>query len=78
MAYIVEASILPDGRKHLSVLNTEWPRNDYNPAHYTTVRNIDGSNRFMKDNAYWSFMDYSRNDEAEKAIASALATLPDA
>lgn len=36
---------------------------------YRTVRNIDGSDRFMKQDSYWSFMPYEF-DEAARAARS--------
>ena len=74
MTRTVTASVLADGRKHLEILSTEWPRNDFNPAHYTTVRNIDGSNRFMRDGGGWSFLP-SDNRELMDAVRQALADL---
>lgn len=73
MTRTVTASVLADGRKHLEILSTEWPRNDFNPAGYTTVRNIDGSNRFMRDGGGWSFLPDDRDLMA--AVERALADL---
>ena len=52
--------ILADGRKRITVFDDEWEKlfgaRAGGPRTYTTVRNIDGSNRFMADGQYWSFM----------------------
>lgn len=72
--YIVTASILADGRKHLSVFHPDAAGfANYKPSQYTTVRNIDGSNRFMLDGGGWSFLPHDR--ELEKAVEAALKAL---
>jgi hypothetical protein len=65
------AEILADGRKRVTVFCPEWPRNDYNPQSYTTVRNIDGSNRLMSDKGGWTFLPYDLEYGAHAAIAKA-------
>jgi hypothetical protein len=63
------AEILADGRKRVTVFRPESPRNNYNPHAYTTVRNIDGSNRLMSDNGGWNFLPYEFEYAAYSAIA---------
>lgn len=73
MSYQVTASVLADGRKHLEIFNPEWPRNNYNPAGYTTVRNIDGSNHFMRDGGGWDFLPQDNRalmDSVDQALSS--------
>lgn len=65
------AEILADGRKRVTVFWPDSPRNEYNPHTYTTVRNIDGSNRLMSDRGYWSFLPYDLEYGAYSAIAKA-------
>jgi hypothetical protein len=71
ITYTARAEILADGRKrvHLTA-NTPWPSCNYTRT-YTTVRNIDGSNRFISDDGFWSFMPHGIPE-----IAAALAALP--
>jgi hypothetical protein len=74
LRHVVTASILPDGRHHLSI---HYPDSagfaNYKPAEYTTVRNIDGSNRFMRDGGGWQFLPHDY--ELEKSIEAALKAL---
>jgi hypothetical protein len=65
------AEILPDGRKRVSVFYPAWPKNSYNPHNYTTVRNIDGSNRLMSDMGGWSFLPHDLEYGAYAALAKA-------
>ena len=65
------AAILADGRKRVTVFEPGAPRNSYNPQTYTTVRNIDGSNRLMSDGGGWSFLPFHLEYGAHSAIAKA-------
>lgn len=66
----VKASLLKDGRRRLIIKDNDTGGCE---GSYTTVRNIDGSNRFMVDDGGWEFMpyDYARHP----AVLSALAEL---
>jgi hypothetical protein len=67
-----KATILPDGRANV-VVTYPNPRYAYmrKVYSYTTVRNIDGSNRLMEDGAYWTFLPYELSHGAYAAIAAA-------
>lgn len=65
------AEILADGRKRVTVFYPDFPRNAYNPQSYTTVRNIDGSNRLMSDKGGWTFLPHDLEYGANSAIAKA-------
>ena len=66
-----KGEVLTDGRKRVVVTRLNAPVNAYNPASYTTVRNIDGSNRLMADNGLWDFLPNEYADAAGAAIAAA-------
>lgn len=68
--YSLEAEILSNGRKRVLVHYPECPPHEtYNPHSYTTVRNIDGSNRFMSDSGGWTFLPHVLERAAHDAIA---------
>lgn len=60
-------SVLADGRKHVEITDKQGSRF----GAYTTVRNIDGSNRLMSDSGLWSFLPYEYEHAAWAAIAKA-------
>lgn len=66
-----KGEILADGRKRVTVTRLDAPLNAYNPAIYTTVRNIDGSNRFMRDGGGWTFLPTECEAPVGVAIAAA-------
>jgi hypothetical protein len=70
----VTASRTDDGRTRLAVFAPEWPRSGFNPKTYTTVKNIDGSDRFMLDSGGWTFFPWDDKVMADAATA-ALAKL---
>ena len=61
---------LTEGRVQVEVLNLTAPRNEFNPATYSTVRNIDGSNRLMRDGETWSFLPTDFEYPAYAALAA--------
>ncbi len=76
--YTVTAEYMPperDGHRpiRVHVLDTKWPRSKFNPHPYTTVRNIDGSNHFMCDLSYWSFLPHDH--DLRRAVDAAVADL---
>jgi len=66
------AEILSDGRKRVTVTVLDHPITFFNnkPRSYTTVRNIDGSNRLMNDNGLWDFLPNDYEYAAWSAIAA--------
>lgn len=65
-----KGEILADGRKRVTVTCLDYPLSAYNPATYTTVRNIDGSNRLMRDGGGWTFLPTEYEDAAYAALAA--------
>ena len=63
---IFYGEVLADGRKRVTVVHPDctWSK----PSTYTTVRNIDGSNRLMRDGAYWSFLPHDLEHGAYAAL----------
>lgn len=75
--YTARAEILADGRKRIHLTcESEFPCWNRTTI-YTTVRNIDGSNRFMQDDAYWTFLPLEI-PEIREAVTTALSALPQA
>ena len=61
---------LAEGRVQVEVMDLTAPRNEFNPATYSSVRNIDGSNRLMRDGGGWSFLPADFEYAAGAALAA--------
>lgn len=69
MAVQFVAHRLDDGRFRVGVLDLDAPQNRSNPTSYVQVRNIDGSNRLMReDPAFWGYIPREWEEAAHAAI----------
>lgn len=67
----IRARIVDGDRINVVITRLDGAAWETKPQSYTTVRNIDGSNRFMRDDGLWTFMP----DEYEYAAGAASCAL---